>query len=254
MPVFLAFVAGLLLLGGVAWALSSGMLGGGGEEVKVPGVEGKPLEEARATLEGKGFEVGVKREESPVEQDGIVLGQSVAGGKTASEGDKIELTVGQKPDTVAVPNIPYEATEDEARSQLEDAGLELGEVGRAYDDTYAVDGVISQDPFATVQVEPGSSVDITLSAGPEPVPETPAPVTQPESTAPVEAEPAPVQEEAPQQQEPAPSQETPPVQEEPSKTPKQEPTPAEDIAKEAKKDARQDVREAAKEAQEEAGE
>ncbi len=254
MPVFLALVAGLLLLAGVAWALSSGMLGGG-KEVKVPGVEGKPLEEARGTLEGKGFEVGVNREESSVEQDGIVLGQSVKGGQTANEGDTIDLTVGKKPATVAIPNIPYEATEDEARSQLEDAGLELGEVSKAYSNEYVVDGVVSQNPLPDVQVDPGSTVDITLSAGPAPAPEPiPEPTTEPEPSVPVEETPAPAQESAPQNEEPAPIEETPPVEQEPSKTPKQpEPALTEDPGKEAAKEARQEAREAGKEAQEDAG-
>jgi len=255
MPVFFALVAGLLLLTGVAWALSSGMLGGGGKEVKVPGVEGKPIKEARGTLEGKGFEVGVKREESSVEQDGIVLSQSVAGGKTVTEGDTIRLIAGKKPATVAVPNIPYEATEDEARSQLEDAGLELGEVSKAYSNEYVVDGVVSQNPLPDVQVDPGSTVDITLSAGPAPAPEPiPEPTTEPEPSVPVEETPAPAQESAPQNEEPAPIEETPPVEQEPSKTPKQpEPALTEDPGKEAAKEARQEAREAGKEAQEDAG-
>ncbi len=259
MPVFFALVAGLLLLTGVAWALSSGMLGGGGKEVKVPGVEGKPLEEARGTLEGKGFDVRVKREESSVEQDGIVLSQSVAGGKTATEGDTIRLIAGKKPATVAVPNIPYEATEDKARSQLEDAGLELGEVSKAYSNEYVVDGVVSQNPLPDVQVDPGSTVDITLSAGPAPAPEpipepTTEPTTEPEPSVPVEETPAPAQENAPQNEEPAPTEEIPPVEQEPSKTPKQpEPALTEDPGKEAAKEARQEAREAGKEAQEDAG-
>ena len=240
LPVFLALVAALLLLTGVVWALSGGLgTGGGGDEVKVPGVEGQQLEEARSTLKDKGFKVGVKREESAADKDGIVLGQSVAGGKTAKKGSRIELTVGQKPSMVAVPDIPYGATPEQARKQLEEVGLKLGNQSETASDKVAAGGVVLQNPLPNAQVEPGTAVDITLSTGPAaapaPVPETTAPAqSDPTQTDPTQTGPP---QTSPSQSDPTqtdPSQPANPDQSAPSEQPAQPEQPAEKTPKPAK--------------------
>lgn len=255
LPVFLALVAAILLLAGVAWALSGGLTGSG-DGVKVPSVEGQPLEEARGNLEDAGFKVGVTREESPANKEGVVLDQSVNGGETAKKGSEIGLTVGEGPSTVAVPNIPYEATPDEARKQLEESGLKLGNQSEAPSEEYVAGGIISQDPLPNVEVERGTAVDITLSTGPAaaPAPEITAPSesAQPENPAPSEssqpeapAPAAPTEEPAqpePSVQEPAPAEKAP--------KPAKEPKPA--AGGEIQKEARQESKDAVEEVQEEA--
>jgi sortase A len=72
-----------------------------------------------------------------------------------------------EPEIVQVPDIPYNASEDEAREMLEDAGLELGEVEREKNDEYDKGGVFLQNPLPNEEIEEGSKVGITLSDGPE---------------------------------------------------------------------------------------
>lgn len=71
------------------------------------------------------------------------------------------------PEIVQVPDIPYNATEQEAREMLEGAGLELGKVEKEPNGEYDKGGVFLQDPLPAVEVEEGSEVGITLSSGPE---------------------------------------------------------------------------------------
>ncbi|QYJ17340.1 hypothetical protein Rxycam_03188 [Rubrobacter xylanophilus DSM 9941] len=70
-------------------------------------------------------------------------------------------------ETVAVPDIPYNATKEEAEKILEEHGLELGEVKRKPNDEYEKGGVFYQDPLPGIEIKEGSRVGITLSSGPE---------------------------------------------------------------------------------------
>lgn len=72
-----------------------------------------------------------------------------------------------KPAVVKVPDIPYNATEKEAKKMLEDNGLKLGKVETKHNDEYDKGGVFYQDPLPGIQVKEGDSVGITLSSGPE---------------------------------------------------------------------------------------
>ncbi|WP_162924471.1 sortase [Rubrobacter indicoceani] len=75
------------------------------------------------------------------------------------------------PEVVAVPDIPYNATEEEAREMLQANGLELGDITREANEEYDEGGVFLQDPLPNAEVEEGSEVGITLSDGPPPEPE-----------------------------------------------------------------------------------
>lgn len=66
---------------------------------------------------------------------------------------------------IPVPDIPYNATEEEARKLLERSGLELGDVEKEINEVYDKGGVFWQDPLPGIEVERGSSVGITISSG-----------------------------------------------------------------------------------------
>lgn len=213
--VAVAVVAGLLLLGGVVFAAIEAPWEETGESAapqaevpaepqppEVPDVVGLGEEEARATLEGEGFEVEASETGSSAEDEGTVLRQSVGAGERAEEGSTVEISVGSGPATVEAPNLVYES---EAPAQLAEADLELGSVSYSPSNTVAAGVVISQTPAAGTEVEEGTSVDIVVSTGPEPVqPQSvePAPV-QPEPAQPQSVEPTPVQ---PEPVEPDPAQ------------------------------------------------
>src|SRR3712207_2733753 len=104
------------------------------EEVEVPGVEGSTGQEAREHLAEAGFETEVRPRNSPEEDAGRVLEQSVPGGKEAEEGSKNLLTVGETPEVEKVPDL-VGLSYTEAENKLEEANLLLGGVKEAPSDT-----------------------------------------------------------------------------------------------------------------------
>ena len=90
-----------------------------------------------------------------------------AGGTEAEYGSEVTINVGTGPSSVSVPDLSG-SNLDQAATLLEDAGLEFGAQDEAYSD--AAEGIIiSQDPEADSEAEPGSAVGVTVSIGPEPV-------------------------------------------------------------------------------------
>ena len=133
----------------------------------VPDVKGDQQDDAQSALEDAGFKVKTEEKESSDAEKGLILEQDPEGGSTEKLGSEVKITVGTGPETIEVPDIPYGATADEARSLLESEGLVLGGQDRAHNDQIAEDGVIDQSPRPGAEVEPGSAVSITLSSGPE---------------------------------------------------------------------------------------
>jgi beta-lactam-binding protein with PASTA domain len=134
----------------------------------VPGTVGQDREEAVATLEDAGFEVRVEEVESSFEKEGLVTGQDPGGGTTEEVGSEVKITVGTGPSTVEVPDLTGNSPA-QAAAILQQAGLALGAQTEVYGDAATEGTVVYQDPVAGVQVEPGSSVGISVSIGPEPV-------------------------------------------------------------------------------------
>ena len=67
-------------------------------------------------------------------------------------------------DTVPVPDLSG-MTEQNARAALGDAGLEVGSIDRAFDNSVKANRVITQDPAADESVASGTPVDFTVSLG-----------------------------------------------------------------------------------------
>ncbi len=68
------------------------------------------------------------------------------------------------PEDVRVPNV-VNATVEDARAELEDAGFELGTQTPAADPNVAAGLIISQDPEAQALVEEGTTVNVVVSTG-----------------------------------------------------------------------------------------
>jgi eukaryotic-like serine/threonine-protein kinase len=135
------------------------------EEVKVPGVEGSTGQEAREHLAEAGFETEVRRQESPEEDAGRVLEQSVPGGKEAEEDSKILLAVGETPEVAKVPDL-VGLSYSEAENKLGDAGLLLGGVKEAPSETVPAGVIMKQDPPPGATLDAGAYVYLTTSVGP----------------------------------------------------------------------------------------
>ncbi|MFD9339018.1 Stk1 family PASTA domain-containing Ser/Thr kinase [Streptomyces sp. NPDC060028] len=96
-----------------------------GRPVPVPNVTGKPVDQARAALEGLGLKVATAPEQvnspSPA---GTVAGQSVGAGTQAATGDTVTLTVSKGPRQLPVPDVTGQDV-DAARKALEAAGFKV---------------------------------------------------------------------------------------------------------------------------------
>jgi serine/threonine-protein kinase len=84
----------------------------GPAQVTVPNVEGLDVATARATLQAEGFRVSVVRADTDlVEEDGIVLAQSPAGGADADPESTVTLTVGRFVEPPPEETFPTDTTE-----------------------------------------------------------------------------------------------------------------------------------------------
>jgi len=180
-----AFVALIAVLGVASWLLWQdsradsiadvpGVLGkpseGAGQEppglkeAKVPEVEGLTEQEARERLVEAGFRPEIRSRESTEADPGIVLEQSVPGGKQAEKGSTILLTVAKAPAAARVPNL-VGLSYPEAENKLEELGFLLGGVQEAPSDTVPAGVIMKQDPPAGTTREAGAYVYLTTSLG-----------------------------------------------------------------------------------------
>ncbi len=178
---FVALIALLGAVGGVGWNLwqdrnEGGVPGGaadkgagreppGPEETKVPDVQGLTEQAARERLAGAGFEAKVRPRQSPVQDAGKVLEQSVPGGKEAKEGSRILLTVGEAPKVAKVPRV-VGLNYPEAENALEESGFLLGGVKETPSTTVPKGVIIEQSPPPGTTLDTSSYVYLTTSIGP----------------------------------------------------------------------------------------
>ncbi len=135
----------------------------------VPEVVGVSRASAESALSGAGFEVAVDTAESTAAEEGLVLEQSPRAGERAESGSEVGITVGTGPSLVEVPNL-YGTTPAEAEGILADASLRLG-IPVAEPSSDVTEGTIFYQNLPAGQgVEPGSSVNVSVSTGPPEVP------------------------------------------------------------------------------------
>jgi serine/threonine-protein kinase len=137
----------------------------GPKETEVPAVKGLAALEARERLVEAGFEVRVQNQESPEENTGKVLAQSLAVGKKVKRGSEILLMVGEGPGAVTAPNL-VGLTYAEAENELQEMGLPLGGVAEVPSETVPAGVIVAQDPPAGTTLDPDSYVHLTTSVGP----------------------------------------------------------------------------------------
>jgi eukaryotic-like serine/threonine-protein kinase len=135
--------------------------------VDVPRVVGDDFEQAIRRLDEAGLDwerVDVFSE-APV---GQVVAQDPQAGASVAEGTTVTLRVSQGVETVAVPDVLLQ-TQQSASQELSDNGFDVAVVEAPSDEVEA--GLVSaQDPAPNAQAQPGSTVQITVSTGPENVP------------------------------------------------------------------------------------
>jgi eukaryotic-like serine/threonine-protein kinase len=176
----------------------------GPEQVAVPEVVGLAEDDARAALGEAGLEVGERSEETSEDvEEGAVIRSSPAVGAEVDVGTAVDLVISTGTDAFAMPDVvelPRNRAVRELENACDDPPCLSVQVSEEFSDDVAEGLVMSQSPEAGTEVQPGSSVVIVVSQGPEPVPTTePPPPPTEEPTAEPSPEPSPEPEPEPEQ-------------------------------------------------------
>jgi eukaryotic-like serine/threonine-protein kinase len=147
------------------------VISAGPRQTTVPDVVDITQAEAEELLDEAGLRVGrVTPEASEDIEPGNVISSDPVADTEVDRGSKVDLVVSSGPSAAPVPDVRGR-TEDEATEILENAGFEVSPTD-VPSDTVAEGLVVSQDPAQGTPAEPGATVTIAISTGPE---ETPMP-------------------------------------------------------------------------------
>jgi serine/threonine-protein kinase len=138
----------------------------GVKEGSVPNLTNKKLDDAIFTLENYGFIQGsVTIESSDLPKD-FVVRQSPTPGTPASQGSSVNLVIsdGLKLAMISMPNLVGLDIEN-AKLELTNAGLVLGEVTYNYSSIYALNVVTSQEVEPGVEVARDTPIKLSVSKG-----------------------------------------------------------------------------------------
>jgi len=137
--------------------------------VKVPLVVGMTVAEARNELEHVGLELGEPTERYDTKfARGEIVSQDIPAKDKIPQGSTVDVVVSKGPAPEPVPNVVGE-TQEAAQGLLTPWVVN---VETEYSDTVERGYVISQDPERKTELQPGETVTIVVSLGPE---EFPAP-------------------------------------------------------------------------------
>ena len=165
----------IALLGALLWFLAANVLNNDDQQtgvlVTVPNVVGEKRAQAISDLQDNGLAVGTITSvpaADDTQDPGTVLEQDPAAGAEVDRGSKVNLTIVAAPDTVPIPNLEG-ASVQEAQATLVGLGLEPGGPVEEPSDTVPEGDVTRTDPASGQEADPGSTVTIFVSTGPEQV-------------------------------------------------------------------------------------
>ncbi|MBZ5709465.1 PASTA domain-containing protein [Nannocystis pusilla] len=130
-------------------------------EAKVPNLIGKPIGEAKATLQGLGVEFTEQQKDSS-KTPGTVLSQKPAAGVKVQPGTSVELTIAALP-LIEVPAVTGKYL-NKAKTILKDSGLDAGDIKRVEHEEHGENYVLKQDPAAGAKVPFGTTITLTVVA------------------------------------------------------------------------------------------
>jgi eukaryotic-like serine/threonine-protein kinase len=140
------------------------VIGTGPASVNVPRLEGMTPQEAQATLEREGLELGPTTQQptSDARQLGRVITSSPRAGDPVPGGSQVAITVGSQQTGVRVPDVAGRDLDD-AENELREAGLRPQRPDSADDN----DQVSGTNPAAGQTVPEGTEVDLLTGSGDE---------------------------------------------------------------------------------------
>jgi len=160
-------LVGLLLVSFlIGQVIANGGLGGG-KEVMVQDVMGKPAETARSLLQNDQLKVQITEAFDERVAAGYVVSQQPRGGQVVKENRVVQIIVSKGPDVALIPELKG-LPRREAEARIRSAGLKVGLITEEYSADMKPDMVVSQNPRPPGQVAKGVLVDIVLSKGKSP--------------------------------------------------------------------------------------
>ncbi len=162
--VALALVLALAVAAGAfAWWLGSG------RNTTVPRVTGLTAQTAKVQLESEGLEVEFADEQySEIVKAGEVISSDPEQGAEVRSGSTVTLVVSKGPERYDVPNVVGDRLDD-AKKQIRQRHLEVGEVTRRYSENIETGIVMIAKPDVGTSVSPDTAVDLVVSKGLPPV-------------------------------------------------------------------------------------
>jgi len=156
----------LLLVAGVAWAISSM-----GASSRVPNVAGMSEQDARAAIEAAGFKVGnVDTKPDDTVASGTVVSTDPPIGTSVPKGQVVDIILSAGPEQTTVPPV-VGLTEEEAIAAIQQAGFEVAlPIQRDFNQKHDAGVVFQQEPLANDSAPKGSKVTIFVSKGAEEAP------------------------------------------------------------------------------------
>lgn len=134
-------------------------------QVRVPTVVGSTQERAIAQLSGQGFGSEPRTIRHETVGAGLVVSQTPGGEVLAPRGVIVQLVVSAGPEPVEMPSV-IGWSRDRAEGRLEGEGLEVITT-TAFDNAVEEGFVISQEPSPGADVNPGWTVQLVVSEGPD---------------------------------------------------------------------------------------
>ena len=153
--------AGFVLLGlvsigvlaAVAYLVYS-LLGGTTTQVTVPVVKGLSQDEATTKLSDVGLKAEVSQEPSEAVPENLVISSDPAAGQQVESDSTVSLVVSTGSANAQVPDVTG-LTQDQARAEIEKAGLKVGSTETVDSAKIDKDRVVSTDPKATTACPEG---------------------------------------------------------------------------------------------------
>ncbi|MGN1414330.1 MAG: Stk1 family PASTA domain-containing Ser/Thr kinase [Anaerovoracaceae bacterium] len=159
-------VAAVIVFGAGIFALGSAMgwFGGDSEDIPVPDLKGKTVEEAQAELE----ELGLVLQEgeqvySPDQEEGKITSQMPSEGTVVAKGQTVTVNVSKGKKDGVVPSI-LDKDYKEAEAYLAEFGFQLGEI-KTVNSPKPKGIILSQTPGAGQKAASGTRIDIEISDG-----------------------------------------------------------------------------------------
>ncbi len=135
------------------------VLSTGAPLVALPSLVGQSLEEARSAIEELGLTVGDVSEDGEGTEPGTVTAQTPPAGEVEA-GTSVALTA--TPAGIEVPDLaPLRYRQ--ARSRIEELGLEVGNVRRRYTENLPDFAIREQEPAPGTRVAPGTPVNLVIN-------------------------------------------------------------------------------------------